>query len=134
MGNRHGLRKRVFDETGLTCSIGVATTKFIAKLASGLAKPDGLLVVPGDATLGFLHPLPIGALWGVGAKTAEQLERLGLRTVGDVAHTPLTTLTKALGAGGGAKLHELSWARDPRGSRRPARRRASVTRSPSSST
>jgi DNA polymerase-4 len=109
------LRKRVFDETGLTCSIGVATTKFIAKLASGLAKPDGLLVVPGDATLGILHPLPINALWGVGAKTAEQLERLGLRTVGDVAHTPLTTLTKALGATAGAKLHELSWARDPRG-------------------
>jgi DNA polymerase-4 len=108
------LRKRVFDETGLTCSIGVATTKFIAKLASGLAKPDGLLVVPGDGTLDFLHPLPIGALWGVGAKTAEQLERLGLRTVGDVAATPLATLTKAVGAAAGAKLHELSWARDPR--------------------
>jgi DNA polymerase-4 len=109
------LRKRVFDETGLTCSIGVATTKFIAKLASGLAKPDGLLVVPGDSTLDLLHPLPINALWGVGAKTAEQLERLGLRTVGDVAHTPRTTLTKALGPAAGAKLHELSWARDPRG-------------------
>jgi DNA polymerase-4 len=109
------LRQRVFDETGLTCSIGVATTKFIAKLASGLAKPDGLLVVPGDATLGFLHPLPMSALWGVGAKTAEQLERLGLRTVNDVANTPLTSLTKALGPAAGAKLHELSWARDPRG-------------------
>ena len=108
------LRRTVFEETGLTCSIGIATTKFIAKLASGLAKPDGLLVVPGDATLGFLHPLPIGALWGVGAKTAEQLERLGLRTVGDVAHTPLATLTTALGAAAGTKLHELSWARDPR--------------------
>jgi DNA polymerase-4 len=108
------LRARVFAETGLTCSIGVATTKFIAKLASGLAKPDGLLVVPGASTLGLLHPLPISALWGVGAKTAEQLERLGLRTVGDVANTPLKTLTKAVGAAAGVKLYELSWARDPR--------------------
>lgn len=108
------LRRRVFAETGLTCSIGVATTKFIAKLASGLAKPDGLLVVPESETLGVLHPLPIGALWGVGAKTAEQLERLGLRTVGDVANAPVTTLTTALGAAAGEKLHALAWARDPR--------------------
>jgi DNA polymerase IV len=108
------LRRTVLTETGLTCSIGIATTKFIAKLASGIAKPDGLLVVPGDATLDFLHPLPISALWGVGAKTAEQLERLGLRTVGDVANTPLTSLTKALGVAVGQKLHDLSWARDPR--------------------
>jgi DNA polymerase IV len=108
------LRRTVFEETGLTCSIGIATTKFIAKLASGIAKPDGLLVVPGESTLAFLHPLPISALWGVGAKTAEQLERLGLRTVGDVAHTSLTSLTKALGAAAGQKLYELSWARDPR--------------------
>lgn len=108
------LRARVFAETGLTCSIGVATTKFIAKLASGLAKPDGLLVVPEAETLEVLHPLPISALWGVGAKTAEQLERLGLRTVGDVANTPLATLTKAVGNAAGEKLHALSWARDPR--------------------
>ena len=108
------LRQRVYDETGLTCSIGVATTKFIAKLASGLAKPDGLLVVPAESTLALLHPLPVGALWGVGAKTAEQLERLGLRTVGDVAATPLASLTTSLGTAAGAKLHELSWARDPR--------------------
>jgi DNA polymerase IV len=109
-----GLRHTVYAETGLTCSIGIATTKFIAKLASGIAKPDGLLVVPGETTLDFLHPLPISALWGVGAKTAEQLERLGLRTVGDVAGTPLTSLTKALGVAAGQKLHDLSWARDPR--------------------
>jgi DNA polymerase-4 len=108
------LRRRVFAETGLTCSIGVATTKFIAKLASGLAKPDGLLVVPQSETLSVLHPLPIGALWGVGAKTAEALERLGLRTVGDVANAPVATLTKALGAAAGEKLHALAWARDPR--------------------
>jgi DNA polymerase-4 len=109
-----GLRRTVLEQTGLTCSIGIATTKFIAKLASGIAKPDGLLVVPGEATLEFLHPLPISALWGVGAKTAEQLERLGLRTVGDVANTPPASLTKALGAAAGQKLYELSWARDPR--------------------
>jgi DNA polymerase IV len=108
------LRQTVYRETGLSCSIGIATTKFIAKLASGIAKPDGLLVVPGESTLGFLRPLPISALWGVGAKTAEQLERLGLRTVGDVANTPLTSLTRALGAAAGQKLHDLSWARDPR--------------------
>ena len=108
------LRSRVFEQTGLRCSIGVATTKFIAKLASGLAKPDGLLVIPGAATLDFLHPLPISALWGVGAKTAEHLERLGLRTVGDVAHTPVATLSKSLGSGAGEKLHALAWARDPR--------------------
>ena len=109
-----GLRARIFEQTGLHCSIGIAATKFIAKLASGLAKPDGLLAVPLPRTLDFLHPLPISALWGVGAKTAEQLERLGLRTVGDVANTPLTTLSKALGAGAGEKLHALAWARDSR--------------------
>lgn len=108
------LRRNVFAETGLHASIGVATTKFVAKLASGLAKPDGLLVVPGPSTLGFLHPLPIGALWGVGAKTAEELERLGLRTVGDLANTPLSTLARAIGAAAGQKLHDLAWARDPR--------------------
>jgi DNA polymerase-4 len=108
------LRRRVFDETGLTCSIGIATTKFVAKLASGLAKPDGLLVVTEAETLEVLHPLPISALWGVGAKTAEQLERLGLRTVGDVANTPLASLTKTLGSAAGEKLHALAWARDPR--------------------
>ena len=108
------LRRRVFEETGLRCSIGVATTKFVAKLASGLAKPDGLLVVPGHSTLELLHPLPIAALWGVGAKTAEQLERLGLRTVGDVANTPVATLSKSLGPAAGEKLHALSWAQDPR--------------------
>jgi DNA polymerase-4 len=108
------LRQRVLAETGLRCSIGVAATKFIAKLASSRSKPDGLLVVPFADTLAFLHPLPISALWGVGSKTEEQLVRLGLRTVGDVANTPLTSLTKMLGEGAGAKLHALAWARDPR--------------------
>lgn len=108
------LRRRVRTETGLGCSIGVAATKFIAKLASSRAKPDGLLVVPLGETLDFLHPLPISALWGVGSKTEEQLTRLGLRTVGDVAQTPLTSLTSTLGEAAGEKLHALAWARDPR--------------------
>ncbi|WP_106209635.1 DNA polymerase IV [Glaciihabitans tibetensis] len=108
------LRRRVWDETGLRCSVGVAATKFVAKLASGLSKPDGLLVVPLAETLQFLHPLPISALWGVGAKTEEHLVRLGLRTVADVAHTPLVSLQKSVGVATGTKLHELSWARDPR--------------------
>jgi DNA polymerase IV len=108
------LRSRVYEATGLRCSVGVAATKFIAKLASSLAKPDGLLLVPLAGTLDFLHPLPISSLWGVGAKTEETLIRLGLRTVGDVAHTPLPTLIKTLGPAGGQKIHDLSWARDAR--------------------
>ncbi len=107
------IRARVFDEQGITCSVGVASTKFVAKLASTRAKPDGLLLIPTDSVINFLHPLPIGSLWGVGEKTEEQLIRLGLHTVGDIANTPVTTLTRALGASGGA-LHELSWGRDPR--------------------
>ncbi len=108
------IRARVEAQTGLTCSVGAAATKYIAKLASSRAKPDGLLVVPRDETLAFLHPQPISALWGVGAKTAERLERLGLRTVGDVAAAPLDALTRALGTASAAKLHDLAWARDPR--------------------
>lgn len=107
------IRARVFDEQGITCSVGIASTKFVSKLASTRAKPDGLLLVPTNSVIDFLHPLPIGSLWGVGEKTEEQLLRLGLHTVGDIANTPVTTLTRALGAAGGA-LHELSWGRDPR--------------------
>jgi DNA polymerase IV len=107
------IRARVADEQGITCSVGVASTKFVAKLASTRAKPDGLLLVPEDSVIEFLHPLPIGSLWGVGEKTEEQLTRLGLRTVGDIANTPVGTLTRALGAAGN-HLHELSWGRDPR--------------------
>jgi DNA polymerase-4 len=108
------LRARVFEQTGLRCSIGVASTKFVAKLSSGLAKPDGLLVVPAAETLALLHPLPISALWGVGQATAERLTRFGLRTVGDIAHTPLSTLVSAVGTAGGHRLHDLAWGRDPR--------------------
>jgi DNA polymerase-4 len=108
------IRARVEDEQQITCSVGVASSKFVAKLASTRAKPDGLLVVPADQVIAFLHPLPVGALWGVGEKTEEQLTRLGLRTVGDIANTPLGTLQRALGQAAGSHLHELSWGRDDR--------------------
>jgi DNA polymerase-4 len=108
------LRARVFDEQGITCSVGVAPTKFVAKLASTRAKPDGLLVVRPAEVIDFLHPLPVGALWGVGPKTEEALLRLGLRTVGDLAHVPARTLERAVGVTTGAHLHELAWGRDPR--------------------
>ena len=108
------LRQRVRDETGLVCSVGAASTKFVAKLASGRSKPDGLLVVPRDETIAFLHPLPISQLWGVGAKTEESLKNLGLHTIGELAETPLATLKRMVGEAAGAKLHDLAWGRDPR--------------------
>ena len=108
------LRDTIADEQGITCSVGVAPTKFVAKLASSLAKPDGMIVVPGPEVLGFLHQLPVGALWGVGERTEETLVRLGLRTVADIAHTPVETLRRALGDVTGSHLHRLSWGRDER--------------------
>ena len=108
------LRDRIADEQGITCSVGVASTKFVAKLASGAAKPDGLLVVPHAQTVAFLHALPVAALWGVGERTEEALARLGLRTVADIAHTPLATLVRALGEATGRHLHALAWGRDER--------------------
>jgi DNA polymerase-4 len=108
------IRERVYAETGLRCSVGAAATKYVAKLASSRAKPDGLLVVPEADTLAFLHPQPISALWGVGVKTAEKLERLGLRTVGDVAEVPADALTRAVGPAMAAHFHALAWGRDPR--------------------
>ena len=108
------IRTRVHDEQGITCSVGVASTKFVAKLASGRCKPDGLLVVPADRVIEFLHPLQIGALWGVGDKTEEALHRLGLRTVADLANTPVSTLERALGAAAGRHLWQLAWGRDER--------------------
>ncbi len=108
------IRATVEDEQGITCSVGVASTKFVAKLASARCKPDGLLVVPADAVVSFLHPLPVGALWGVGGKTEEVLRRLGLATVGDIANTPRATLQRALGNAVGSHLFALSWGRDDR--------------------
>ncbi len=108
------IRARIHDEQGITCSVGVAPNKFLAKLASTRAKPDGLLVVPADEVVAFLHPLPVGALWGVGEKTEETLSRLGLRTVGDLARIPRSTLERALGQAAGAHLAALAWGRDER--------------------
>ncbi|MFZ4896216.1 DNA polymerase IV [Plantibacter sp. Mn2098] len=108
------IKQRVLAETGLPCSVGVAATKYVAKLASGLSKPDGLLVVPADETVAFLRPLPVGALWGVGGKTEEQLLNRGIRTVGEVADTPLSVLQRAVGDATGRKLLELASGVDPR--------------------
>ena len=119
------IRDTIHDEQGITCSVGVAPTKFVAKLASGLAKPDGLVVVPRDEVVTFVQQLPVGALWGVGDKTEETLLRLGLHTVADIAHTPLDTLRRALGDSAGPHLHDLAWGRDPRGVE-PVRRERSI--------
>jgi len=108
------IRAEVFAEDGITCSVGIATTKFIAKLASQSCKPNGMLEVDPARVLEFLHPLPVSAVWGVGPKTNEELLRLGLRTVGDIARTPRQTLIRALGEANGIHLHELSWGRDYR--------------------
>ncbi|MFG3603850.1 DNA polymerase IV [Micromonospora chersina] len=108
------IRRRVAEEQELTCSVGVAPSKFVAKLGSTRAKPDGLLVVPAARVLEFLHPLPVAALWGVGERSAEALQRLGLRTVGDLAEAPPGLLRRAVGEASAGHLHELAWGRDPR--------------------
>ncbi|BCJ61146.1 DNA polymerase IV [Micromonospora endophytica] len=108
------IRERVAAEQGLTCSVGVGPTKFVAKLGSTRAKPDGLLVVPAAQVLEFLHPLPVAALWGVGERSEQALLRLGLRTVGDLAAAPVGMLRTALGEAAAAHLHELAAGRDPR--------------------
>lgn len=108
------IRGQVYDAYRVSCSVGVAPSKFLAKLASGLAKPDGLLVVPAGGVLDFLHPLPVSALWGVGKRTEEVLGRLGCRTVADVANTPLPVLRRAVGVAAAGHLHELAGGRDER--------------------
>ncbi|MGY0005714.1 DNA polymerase IV [Micromonospora sp. I033] len=108
------IRRRVAEEQELTCSVGVAPSKFVAKLGSTRAKPDGLLVVPAARVLEFLHPLPVAALWGVGERSAEALQRLGLRTVGDLADASPGLLRRAVGEASAGHLHELAWGRDPR--------------------
>jgi DNA polymerase-4 len=108
------IRRQVEASEGITCSVGIAPSKFIAKLASGYCKPNGILEIPADRILNFLHPLPVNAIWGVGPKTAETLERLGLRTVADIANLPRATLIRALGQASGASLYELAWGRDYR--------------------
>jgi len=103
------LRARIADEQRITCSVGISATTQLAKLASRRAKPDGLVVVTPCEVTAFLHPLPVDELWGVGEKTAEQLRRLGLRTVGDLAHTSVETLRRAVGPFLGTRLHALAW-------------------------
>ncbi|MCP2636721.1 DNA polymerase IV [Microbacterium sp. HD4P20] len=108
------LRARVVEETGLTCSVGVAATKHVAKMASTISKPDGLLIVPDRETDAFLRPRPVRALWGVGPKTAEALEGRGIRTVADVLDTPRNVLDRVLGDAMGERLWQLSRGIDPR--------------------
>lgn len=108
------LRHEVLDQVGLPITIGVARTKFLAKVASGVAKPDGLLLVPPDAELEFLHPLPIERLWGAGEVTAAKLRERGITSVGEVARLAESTLISMLGRGSGRHLHALAHNRDPR--------------------
>ena len=108
------IRAKVLAQEGITCSVGIAPSKFIAKLASEHCKPDGMLEIEAEHILSFLHPLPIRAIWGVGPKTAQTLERLGLRTIADIANLPRSTLIRALGEANGASLYELAWGRDYR--------------------
>jgi len=106
------VRAVVADEQQITCSVGIGPTKFVAKMASRAAKPDGLVEVAADQVEAFLHPLPVHAMWGVGIPTAEKLHRLGVTTVGDLAHTPRSTLRAAFGPHAGGALVELAWGRD----------------------
>jgi DNA polymerase-4 len=107
------IRRRVQEELGITASVGIAASKFVAKIASTRCKPDGLLLIGPDETVAYLHSLPVNALWGVGAKTGEVLARMGILTVADVAATPPSALKKLLGASG-EHGYRLSWGIDPR--------------------
>ncbi len=118
------LRERVLDEVGLPITVGIARTKFLAKVASAVAKPNGLLVVPPDDELGFLHPLPVERLWGVGRVTAAKLHDRGLRTVGQVAALDEALLVALLGRAAGRHLHALAHNRDPRPVQTGRRRRS----------
>ncbi len=108
------LREQIRDQVGLPITVGIARTKFLAKVASGVAKPDGLLLVPPEGELEFLHPLPVERLWGVGAKTGAKLHRIGITTVGQVADLDEATLVSIFGRASGRHLHALAHNRDPR--------------------
>ncbi len=118
------LRRNVRERVGLPITVGVARTKFLAKVASGVAKPDGLLVVPPDRELAFLHPLPVEALWGVGRVTAGKLRARGITTVGQVARLPEAALVSMLGRASGRHVHALAHNRDPRPVHARRRRRS----------
>ena len=119
------LRREVRERVGLPITVGVARTKFLAKVASGVAKPDGLLVVPPERELAFLHPLEVERLWGVGPVTARRLHALGITTVGQVAELGEEVLVRLLGRAAGRQLYALARNRDPR-TVRPRRRRTSI--------
>lgn len=121
------LRRDVLDRVGLPVTVGVARTKFLAKVASGVAKPDGLLVVPPDAELEFLHPLPVERLWGVGEVTAAKLRERSITTVGEVGRVGEATLVRMLGRAAGRHLHALAHNRDPRPVQVGRRRRSMGT-------
>lgn len=118
------LRLAARERVGLPLTVGIARTKFLAKVASAVAKPDGLLAVPPERELAFLHPLPAERVWGIGPKTAAKLHARGLFTVGDVARVPESTLTVMLGRGAARHVHALSNNRDPRRVRKRPRRRS----------
>jgi DNA polymerase-4 len=121
----HRLRAEVRAEVGLAITVGLACTKFLAKVASAMAKPDGLLIVAAGTELDFLHPLPVTRLWGVGRVTAEKLQAQGITTVGDVARCDVRVLIDLAGRAMGRQLHALAHNRDPR-MVRPGRRRRSI--------
>jgi len=108
------IRRRVEEQEGITCSVGIAHNKFIAKIASNHCKPNGVLEIDPEKVLDFLHPLAAKEIWGVGPKTNEQLMKMGLLTVGDIANTPRSTLIRVLGQASGSSLYELAWGRDYR--------------------
>jgi DNA polymerase IV len=118
------LRSEVLERVGLPITVGVARTKFLAKVASGVAKPDGLLVVPPDGELRFLHPLPVFRLWGVGPVTADKLRSRGITTVGEVAGLGEAALVALLGRATGRHIHALAHNRDPRPVQERRRRRS----------
>src|SRR5439155_71157 len=118
------LRRELRDQVGLPVTVGIARTKFLAKVASGVAKPDGLLLVPPDRELAFLHPLPVERVWGVGRVTAARLRSFGVNTVGELARVDEGTLVALLGRAAGRHLHALSHNRDPRPVQARRRRRS----------
>lgn len=122
----HAIRERIRAELGLPASVGIAAVKSVAKIASAHAKPDGVLLIPADRTVEFLHGLPIGALWGVGQRTEENLKMRGIETVGELANTPVADLIRWLGDAQATHLHDLAWGRDDRPVA-PARKEKSIS-------
>ncbi|MGW0174711.1 DNA polymerase IV [Rhodococcus sp. NPDC003322] len=118
------LRREVREQVGLPITVGIARTKFLAKVASAVGKPDGLLLVPPERELEFLHPLPVERLWGVGTVTSRKLRDYGIATVGQMAALPERELAAVVGQAAGRHLHALAWARDPRRVQTVTRRRS----------